>query len=195
MIFREFNDDEILPWYKNELLTSFALQECKPLEDIISSMKAGCYELWGLFDNDIMLGYAALWTDPSFPLVLIDYLGVSAKYRNGGLGSEILRLLKAQGRPIVLESEEEIPDDDAEENALRKRRIGFYIRNGFKPVYRMAACGFAFQALIPDEVNIPIPEIMRCHRLLYGAERTDVAVPLPIGQKPAVPDWVNDTQE
>lgn len=175
---------EILPWYHRELCTVFLPQECKPLPDILALEAAGRYELWGLFDNIDMLGYAALWTAPDIPLVLLDYLGVTALRRNCGLGSAILSHLKEQGRPFVLESELPVEQDREEDNLLRLRRIGFYRRNGFTPAYRMATCGLAWQALLYDPTNIPVEDIMRWHRAIYGLNRTDVQVPLPEGDVP-----------
>lgn len=195
MVFRKFREEELLPWYEQELCTTFIPQECTPLSEILRLWQAQRYELWGLFEGDAMRGYAALRTGETIPTVLLDYLGVSVHHRNGGLGSEILRLLKAQGRPIVLESEEVVPLGDPTENALRERRMGFYVRNGFTPVYRMATCGVAFQALLYDESHMPLSQIMRCHRLLYGEDRADVCVPLLKGQQPPMPYWMQEVPE
>lgn len=192
MIFRQFTNDEIAPWYERELCTTFAPQECKPIEDIYQLQREKRFELWGLFENNVMVGYATLWMVPGIPLVLVDYLGVTASRRNGGLGSEILGRLKAQGRPVAVEAEKVVDGDDPAENAMRERRIGFYIRNGFKPVYPMATCGFAFQTLLYDETDIPIADIMEYHRLIYGENRPDVRIPLPDGEKPILPHWMKE---
>ena len=180
---------EIPNWYCKELCSAFLPQECKPLPDILALEAEGRYELWGLFDGADLLGYAALWTAPDIPLVLLDYLGVTASRRNSGLGAEVLTRLKQQNRPIVLESELPIAGDRAEENDLRLRRIRFYQRNGFTPVYRMATCGLAWQALLYDPTNTPVEDIMRWHRAIYGPNRTDVQVPLPEGEVPQMPYW------
>ena len=181
---------EIPDWYHKELCTAFAPQECKPLNDIIALIDQDRYELWGLFETDTMLGYAALWKAPDIPLVLLDYLGITALRRSSGLGSEILTRLKQQGRPLVLESELPVPGDREEANHLRLRRIDFYQRNGFQPVYRMATCGMAWQAMLYDPTNAAIEDIMRWHRALYGPERHDVKVPLPDGETPEMPYWM-----
>lgn len=54
------------------------------------------------------MGYALLWEAPQRKYVLIDYLGVTAARRNGGLGAELLRLLREKFRSwdgIIVESE------------------------------------------------------------------------------------------
>lgn len=192
MLFRQLNDKELPSWYEKELCTTFIPQECTPLEEILRLKSHGRYELWGLFDGSSLLGYAALRTNPGTPLVLLDFLGVSKCLRNKGLGSKILQLLKEQGRPLLLESEETLPAGDPQENALRERRLGFYSRNGFVPVYRMAACGMAFHAFLYPPSSYPLSMIMKGHRLIYGESRTDVCVPLPIGQIPPIPYWVKE---
>lgn len=75
------------------------------------------------------------------------------------------------------------------ENALRLRRIQFYIRNGFTPAYIMSTCGMVWQALLCGTVE-PLENIMAQHKTLYGDVRTDVVIPLPEGQTPQPPYWM-----
>lgn len=188
MVFRLMTDSEISHWYEAELSEAFAPQERKPFADIASLRAAGRYEIWGLFDGEALLGYGALWKAPEHPLVLLDYLGVTALCRNGGLGSRMLTLLKGQGRPLVVESELPVPGASPEENDIRRRRIGFYQRGGFCPAYEMATCGMAWQALLYDPNRLPLSQIMAAHCAIYGSERTDVQVPLT--HSPAPPYWM-----
>ncbi len=188
MTFRLLTRDELTAWYHNELTQTFIPQECKPLEDILALIADDRYEVWGLFDGVALLGYACLWKAPQVPLVLLDYLGVTAARRNGGLGAHILQLLQQQGRPLVTESELPVDGDTAEANAIRLRRIAFYKRNGFSAAYPMATCGMAWQALT-FAPQMPLDIIMFCHRALYGEQRTDVVVPLPDGMAPPPSFW------
>ena len=83
-------------WYTQELCASFPACECKPLEAIRALAAEGRYELLGLYDGAALLGYATLWSTPEWPdYVLLDYLGVTAARRNGGLGGAILKMLAA----------------------------------------------------------------------------------------------------
>ena len=190
MEFRQMTRQESEYWYQNELCMAFLPQECKPFVDICALQEAGRYELWGLFESGNMLGYATLWKAPDIPLVLLDYLGVTASQRNRGLGAEILKRLKEQGRPLVLESELPIDGGREEDNQLRLRRMAFYCRNGFTPAYPMATCGMAWQAMLYDPTNAAIEDVMRWHRDLYGPERHDVKVPLTVGEVPEMPYWM-----
>ncbi len=188
--FRKMNDEEIRYWYYNELSEAFAENERKPLGDILRSVDEGKYEICGLFDNKTMLGYATLWKGKDIPLVLLDYLGVSKLKRNGGLGSEILEYLKELAMPMVTESEMPIESDSPEENSIRSRRIEFYKRNGFKPVYEMATCGMRWQALSINAESLPVNSIMKWHKALYGTGRTDVKIPLGADEIPESPYWM-----
>ena len=190
MIFRTMSVDEIRYWYTEELSEAFAPNERKPLQDILMLQNEGRYELWGLFDAAQMAGYATIWKAPGIALVLLDYLGVSKRLRNGGLGSDILSRLRAQGRPIVTEAELPVTGGSESENDIRRRRIGFYIRNGFSPVYEMATCGMRWQALVYDEHGHTLGDIMRWHKALYGPARTDVVVPLGPDEQPEMPYWI-----
>lgn len=184
-VFRPMTAAETELWYRTELAEAFPPQERKPLSDILRMMAEARYSVWGLWESGALLGYAALWSRPGVPLVLLDYLGVTAARRNGGLGGHILQRLKAQGIPLVLESELPVGDGG---DPIRLRRIAFYERCGFVPLYVMATCGMAWQALVSD----PVPgkeAIMAAHRALYGPGRRDVCIPLPPGQTPEKPYW------
>ena len=188
--FRQMTAQEIDYWYTNELSEAFAENERKPLPDIMQLMAQGRYEIWGLFEAEHMLGYACLWKSPDIPLVLLDYLGVSARLRNGGLGSTVLSHLKSLGMPVVTESELPVDGDTPEENDLRRRRIGFYQRNGFIPAYEMATCGMHWQALLVNADAVPLSTVMRWHKELYGAERADVKVPIGSNEVAPLPYWM-----
>ena len=123
MNFRLLTAEEYPRWYHDQLSEAFVPQERKPLPDILRLLEEGRYEVWGLFDEDELLSYAALWKNTTIPLVLLDYLGTTRARRNEGLGSDMLSRLEQQGRPLVAEAEFPVPGGSDVENALRLRRI------------------------------------------------------------------------
>ena len=173
---RLMTDSEVTYWYTQEFEKHFNSQERKPLADIIKLRNSGHYDLLGLFDehSNQMLGYATIWKSPNINLLLLDYLGVSSSLRNKGLGSQILLALKKyyKNEYIIAESELPVSEGSPSENNLCERRINFYKRNGFKPVYEMATCGMRWQALIlsDDFISSPseISKIMHNHKAIYG---------------------------
>lgn len=61
MNFRLLTAKEYPRWYHDQLSEAFVPQERKPLPDILRLLEEGRYEVWGLFDEDELLSYAALW--------------------------------------------------------------------------------------------------------------------------------------
>lgn len=189
MEFRMLRPEEYPRWYQEELSEAFIPQERKPLPVILRLLEEGRYEVWGLFDGDTLLGYAALWKNSAVPLVLLDYLGVTRSRRCQGLGSDILSRLRARDLPLVTEAELPVPGGAEVENALRRRRIAFYVRSGFTPAYTMSTCGMAWQVLLLHPPGT-LPQIMAWHKALYGVVRTDVVIPLPEHETPPPSFWV-----
>ena len=81
------------------------------------------YELLGVRNEGGLLAFLAVWEFAEF--VFIEHFAVSEKARNSGIGGKMLEeLARQKAGKVVLEVE--LPED-----SLKKRRIGFYERNGF----------------------------------------------------------------
>ena len=61
---------------------------------------------------------------------------------------------------------------------------------GSTPLEYRSNLRLAHAAELLREERLTVEEIMAQHRALYGPDRTDVAVPLPQGAKPAMPYWM-----
>ncbi len=82
------------------------------------------YSVFGWLENEKIVGFAAVWKFESF--AFLEHFAVKETARNQGLGGLILNELKnALQTPVILEIEP--PEDD-----LKRRRIAFYERHGFK---------------------------------------------------------------
>ena len=177
------SNELLLLWYEKFLKEDFVSDEIKPIENILTLIKKGRYEVYGVFQDDEMIAYASFWKKENINLVLLDYLGVSKKYRNQGIGSKILVLIKEMlgNMPYVVEAE--IPTGSSlEEDKIRKRRIQFYERNGCKKVYLMATCGMKWQTLVNSKNEIDQKELAKLHKELYEEKRTDVKIPISIDE-------------
>lgn len=187
-------------WYKNHLCADFPANEIKPLEDIIDLQASGKYDVIVYEEGDCIVGYATIWKHKGNSAYLLDYLGVPESLRNKGIGRKILRSLKADvialeqnlNICLILESETPFENDNSEENEIRKRRIGFYERNGWVKMYEMATCGMRFNAMsyevVPDNLDLIKVE----HKKVYEEKRTDVIIPLPKGDIPPLPYWMKE---
>ncbi|MEJ6468802.1 GNAT family N-acetyltransferase [Fusobacterium watanabei] len=177
------SNELLLLWYEKFLKEDFVSDEIKPIENILTLIKKGRYEVYGVFQDDEMIAYASFWKKENINLVLLDYLGVSKKYRNQGIGSKILVLIKEMlgNMPYVVEAE--IPTGSSlEEDKIRKRRIEFYERNGCKKVYLMATCGMKWQTLVNSKNEIDQKKLAKLHKELYEEKRTDVKIPVSIDE-------------
>lgn len=192
--------NEYARWYQNHLCVDFPINEIKPLEDIAELKSKGQYDIVVYEEDQIIIGYAAIWKHQGNSAYLLDYLGVPGHLRNRGIGKDILKNLRGditemEGKPgicLILESETPLEHEDSEENTIRKRRVRFYERNGWVKMYEMATCGMRFNAMSFETVPEHLDVIQREHKKIYGEKRTDVIIPLPKGQQPPLPYWMRD---
>lgn len=131
MYLRQLSNEEIKNIHEEHMKIDFPPEELKPIEVIQKLIKRGIYVCYGLYEDNILLAYAFLVTSKSY--LLIDYYSVCAIYRNKGIGSKFLNLLKEQcknysGIMVEVESIKSAPNE--EEKVTRQRRIDFYKNNG-----------------------------------------------------------------
>ena len=131
---RPLDRDGLRRLYRQEIRPTFPPAERRPLSSMLRLERAGVYRPLVLTGGGRLLAYALIWEEAS-GYALLDYLGVPARLRGRGLGSELLaRLLdRRRGRPGLL-AEAEAPDPGAADNPQRQRRIAFYRRAGFCPL-------------------------------------------------------------
>ena len=134
MKLNELSPQQLAQLYRQELTSAFPPEELKPLRSMLSLMEQGRYQALGLYDGEDLVAYALIWLEPGCPFALLDYLGTMAGLRDRGLGSRMLDLLAehyAHFRGIFGEAEAPENGDPAGE-PLRRRRLAFYQRNGFR---------------------------------------------------------------
>lgn len=193
MHLRVLTPDELALLYRTELTRTFPPSELKPLKAMEDLRRRSRYDPLGLFDKDELLGYALIWLDPDVPFALLDYLGTLEGRRGSGLGAQTLTLLAQRYdayRGIFGEAEG--PDaPDPEEAALRRRRLNFYRRNGFRyGGYDCALFGVHFQTLIRGREDVTPEELLAAHQAIYKGHFPDliyarcIQIPLAPGQTP-----------
>ena len=187
--------------YHEELEQVFSDSERRPLRAMLRLREAGRYEALLATEGDTPVGYAMLWLSEAPGSALLEYLGVLRRRRNAGAGSQILTLLKE--RYFQLFGEAEAPDTgDPAEDDLRRRRIGFYVRNGFRVLdYMCALFGVRFYCLYrgPETDDNRVLEL---HRKVYSDYFSQahmqryIQLPLAPGEEvhPA-PSWLEEDEE
>ena len=178
MQLRKLNDYELEELYNTYMVNDFPATERKPLAAIRRLVKTGRYDPLAAEEDGRLRGYAMVWTAPEGQGSLLEYLAVLDGQRSGGLGGRVLDCLGK--RYTHLFGEAEAPDDpDPAINDLRRRRLGFYQRNGFRVLnYECALFGVHYNCLYrgpePDDGavlamhqaaydRIFVPERLHCY--------------------------------
>lgn len=153
--------------YNSVFREAFPPEELKPLFVIEKMSAEGQYDVLGLFHGEERLGYICCWLD--MPFVLIDYLCVDSRFRNGGLGAEILRLIRGYyPENTVFIGEAEAPTGDRDADAIILRRLAFYKRCGAETLgYDCALFGVHYKCIVWNKGRIAEEEVLRRHDGFY----------------------------
>ena len=202
MELRVMTPAELAGAYETDFKEAFPPSELKPLEVMEKMRRRGAYDPLGYFDGTgAAAGYICLWKHPDGRYILVDYLCVPARRRNGGMGGKLLAAARAfYPQRTVFLGESEAPLGDPAADPLRLRRLGFYARNGAETLgYDCALFGVRYKTIcwadpLPDEA-----EALRKHQEIYleqfGRERYDeyIQIPLRPGERPRpLTEWVED---
>lgn len=102
---------------------SFPSDEYRNYDEQKNLLSNPLYNVYVIYDGDFIKAFIALWDFERF--AYIEHFAVNPKYRNCGLGSDVLSKIKNTfDKRICLEVE--LPTGE-----MPKRRINFYKRNGF----------------------------------------------------------------
>ena len=161
------NKEELHELFQNEMVYDFPKDELKPLSAMYRLMDLDMYDPLLVLQDGEAVGYALAWLPRDRNGALLDYFGVLRGKRNAGLGTRILHLLAERYGCIFGEVEAPVSDDPAE-NDLRRRRIGFYLRNGLRQLdYDCALFGVHYHCLyLGPETDDRKIEAM--HRAVYS---------------------------
>lgn len=195
------NKEELTALYNGELVVDFPKSELKPLRAMLSLMDMGKYDPLRVTENGETVGYAMVWLPGERNGALLEYFGVLRGMRNGGIGSRILTLLAERYGQLFGEAEAPTSADPAE-NDLRRRRIAFYERNGFRVLdYECALFGVHFNCLYRGS-ETDDRKVEELHRSVYAdyfsSEHMERFVQLPLrpGEEihPA-PEWMEEDDQ
>ena len=128
---RILDEIEIGSLYKQSMSRDFPASELKSLAAILNLYHRDEYQVLGAYLNKQFVGYALLYLPGNDRLALLDYLAVEPQYRGRGIGTALLRQLKAYyaDRTEALLIECERPKAAPDEMEARKR-IRFYTKAG-----------------------------------------------------------------
>jgi hypothetical protein len=187
--------------YNDELCYDFPRSELKPLRAMGRLMDQGRYEPWLVVEQNDPVGYALVWLPSSRQGGLLEYLGVFRGKRDHGFGTQILDLLGERYSQLFGEAEAPTSPDPAE-NELRRHRLDFYCRNGFRVLdYQCALFGVHFNCLYrgPETDDRKVEAL---HRSVYAdyfsPAHMDRFIQLPLAPGEAIhpaPSWLEEDEE
>ena len=196
------NKCELESLYNTEIVYDFPRAELKPLRAMLRLMDMRQYDPLLITDDDgNALGYALVWLPRVRDGGLLEYLGVLRGKRNNGLGTQALPLLLERYGQIFGEVEAPTSDDPAE-NELRRHRIGFYERNGFRVLdYECALFGVHFKCMYQGP-EADDRKVQKLHRSVYAdyfsPAHMERFIQLPLKPGEAIhpsPAWVEEDEE
>lgn len=198
MELKRLNKKELTKLYQSEMVHDFPKSELKPLSGMLRLMDLDRYEPLLAQKDGEAVGYAIMWLPQSGEGALLEYLGILRGKRNSGLGTALLAQLGERYGQLF--GEVEAPDSaDPVENDLRRHRVGFYLRNGFRVLdYECALFGVHFNCIYfgPETDDRKVESL---HRSVYADyfspahfERY-IQLPLAPGEKvKPSPEWVEE---
>ena len=130
LLWRRLTADELSSVYETEMCRDFPPSERKPLAMILDAEARGRAHSWGVYAGERLAAYLLMVRPEGCPVSHLDYFAVLPRYREGGLGGRLLARLPAQepgARAILIEAE---CPEKAEDEAMARRRLGFYARAG-----------------------------------------------------------------
>lgn len=156
--------------YHTDMKEAFPPAELKPLAEIERMWREDRYKPYCLYDDDGAgpIGLAFLWLGhPGW--ALLDYLCVTAAWRNDGFGAEILRMLHEMEPETVIFGEAEAPVH-APDPAMAERRLGFYARCGLRTAgYDTELFGVHYKTLYLANREVPDADLLAEHQFVYQA--------------------------
>ena len=135
MQIKKLSIDEIREIYYINMVHEFPPEEIKPFSAIDRLLQKDMYLCYGLFDEETLEGYAFLVREEGNACLLLDYYVVMEEYRDRGMGTRFMTMLRevcAEYDSILVEVENPDYAGDDAQLASQKRRVSFYERNGYK---------------------------------------------------------------
>ena len=157
-------DEQLYVWAVEQLSVSFPACERRDEAEQRAVMAHPDYRLCAIMDGGVPVGVVGYFDTPEF--IYFENFCISPDKRNGGYGSQALRLLTITDKPFILEIEP--PEDE-----LTRRRLA--LRNGGEPLsahsaalprgrHRSAAHGAVLR--LSDNTGA-----IRCLPSLFGRKR------------------------
>ncbi|MBQ2770558.1 MAG: GNAT family N-acetyltransferase [Clostridia bacterium] len=145
---------------------AFPLSEQKPFSIIVGMYRRKKTDVWCLFRNGRFAGFAT--TINGDGAILLDYLAIKPALRGQGAGSAALQILSDiyPGRGLFTEIESEY--EPCLDQESRKRRKGFYLKNGYVQLNVMARVFGVKMELLGQNCQMDFSDYREFYRTHYS---------------------------
>ena len=110
--------------------TAFPVEEQIPWDDLMVLVERMPLDFTVYYDEDQLLGFTIVYPRKSFNWFW--YFAVSEELRGKGVGQQILSQVIEKYKDGTTILDMESPEQECENQAVRRRRHAFYLRNGFR---------------------------------------------------------------
>ena len=200
MELRTLTREELRRAYETDLRAAFPENELRPFNVLERLCDQGVYEPLAFFEKGEPAGYAFLWKDAD-GFLLFDYLAVTQSRRGSGLGTKLLQavLERYASAPAVFGEVEGPLGLDSEQDAVIRRRLAFYERNGIvKQGYDCALFGVYYHVMGKLRPDVSREELMARHIAFYknhlSPERFARFVQIPLLTGDEIKPFYQDTE-
>lgn len=107
---------------------AFPANERSPFRALLQD-PMGCGDFMAFFDGDTFCGFAVLLTHGDITHIL--YIAIEETLRDSGYGAQALRAIQDRHPGNRILADIEAPRPEANNNAQRRKRKQFYLRNGY----------------------------------------------------------------
>ena len=154
---------------------SFPRSERKPFGIILKKYRAGMTDIWCIQQLGHFLGFAATMNSPR--LVMLDYLAISKKHRDRGIGTAAMKQLmdRYSDRGFLLEIES--PFEPGPDRILRQKRKQFYVNCGMEPLGIMAQVFGVNMELLGKNCRLTFDDYRNFYRDFYRPQAAKHILP------------------
>lgn len=144
---KQLEKNQIHDIYQQHMKHDFPDNERRSENNIFILMEKGQYQGYRFYDDNHLLGYAFCFCQDQ--MILLDYFAIIASKRNQGLGSTFMQMLLGvfQDKTVILEAE----NPDINPNEEKKRRVQFYLRNGYIRLKQSITLYYVHYALLASK--------------------------------------------
>lgn len=156
----------------DKYLKLFPISERKPYKLIEKMVNKGITKIWGITDNNIIVGFMIVNKVKNNTCIHLDYFAIFQEYQSKGYGTKAIKQLVnkyPKHYKIFIEIEKVGEGKNKQENEIREKRAKFYERLGFSKMnFDIYLYGVTYSAYILNYCNDDLENIKKDIYKIYN---------------------------